>query len=105
MNQLISLKLTNGSGKYLRIIRWIASLDRDQCLDFAYLLLNDPVKVDTHQKISSTDGFVRAVLRDWLYSGDGITHTWAALAECMEEAGLPGVLVKAIRLETCSSSQ
>ena len=104
MNQLISLKLTDGSGNYLHIIRQIASLPRSKCVDFAHLLLNDSVKVDTHQKMSSTDGFVRAILRDWLHSGDGITHTWAGLADCMEEAGLPQDLIKAIR-ETCLTGQ
>lgn len=62
MNQLIRLKKTDGSGEYLRIIRWIASLTRSECVDFAHLLLNDLVKMRTHQKISTTDEFVRAVL-------------------------------------------
>ena len=104
MNQLICLKKTDGSGENLHVIKWITSLDRGNCEDFAHLLLNDSVKVDTHRKLSRTDEFVRAVLRDWLHSGEGVTHTWAALAECMEDADLPGDLVKAIR-ETCPSSQ
>ena len=100
MNQLISLKKTDGSGEYLRIIRWIASLSRSECMDFAHLLLNDPVKVRKHQKLSNSDDFVRAVLEDWLSSGDdsrAVPCTWEALADCMEAAGLPGDLVKAIR--------
>ena len=107
MNQLISLKKTDGSGEYLRVIRWIASLSRSECVDFAHLLLVDPVKVRTHQKRSNYDEFVRAVLEDWLSRGDGslaIPRTWEALADCMEAAGLPGDLVKAIR-ETCPSGQ
>ena len=103
--QLISLKKTDGSGEYLRVIEWITSLSCSKCMDFAHLLLVDPVKVETHQKKSSTDEFVRAVLEDWLSSGDdskAVPRTWEALADCMEAAGLPGTLVKAIR-ETCPS--
>ena len=105
MNQLISLKKTDGSGEYLRIIRWIASLSHSECMDFAHLLLVDPVKVRTHQKLSNSDEFVRAVLEDWLSRGDGsraVPRTWTALADCMEAAGLPGDLVKAVR-DTFSS--
>ena len=101
--QLISLKKTDGSGEYLRIIEWITSLSRSKCVDFAHILLVDPVKVTTHQKLSNSDEFVRAVLEDWLSRGErsrAVPRTWKALADCMEDAGLPGDLVKAIR-ETC----
>ena len=107
MNQLICLKITDKSGQYLRIIKRITSLSHSMCEDFAQLLLNDSVKVERHQKKSDTDEFVRAVLRDWLSSGDdsaAVPRTWAALADCMEKAGLPGDLVKAIR-DTCPSGQ
>ena len=100
MNQLISLKKTDGSGEYLRVIKWITSLSHSECVDLAYLLLVDPVKVETHQKKSGTDEFVRAVLHDWLSSGDdsrAVPCTWEALVDCVEAAGLPGTLVKAIR--------
>ena len=105
MYQLISLKKTDGSGECLQVIEWITSLSHSKCVDFAHLLLVDPVKVGTHQKKSSTDRFVRAVLLDWLSSGDdsrAVPRTWKALADCVEAAGLPGDLVKAIR-ETCPS--
>ena len=80
-------------------------MSRSECEDFAHLLLDDSVKVKTHQKISSTDGFVRAVLCDWLSSGDskGVPRTWEALVDCMERASLPGTLIKAVK-ETCLSS-
>ena len=103
--QLISLKKTDGSGEYLRVIEWITSLSRSKCVDFAHLLLVDPVKVRTHQKLSNSDEFVIAVLEDWLSRGErsrAVPRTWTALADCMEAAGLPGDLVKAIR-ETCPS--
>ena len=102
MNQLISLKKTDGSGEYLRIIKWISSLSRSECVDFAHKLLVDPVKVRTHQKLSNSDEFVRAVLEDWCDGSRSVPRTWTALADCMEDAGLPGDLVKAIR-ETCPS--
>ena len=106
MNQLISLKKTDGSGEYLRVIEWITSLSRSECVDFAHLLLVDPVKVRIHQKkLSNSDEFVRAVLEDWLSRGErsrAVPHTWKALADCMEDADLPGDLVKAIR-EACPS--
>ena len=107
LTQLISLKKTDESKEYLRIIRWIASLPRSECVDFAHLLLVDSIKVRAHQKISDASEFVRAVLEDWLTIGDdskAVPRTWVALADCMEEAGLPGDLVKAIR-ETCPSGQ
>ena len=105
MKQLIYLKKTDGSGGYLRVIEWITSLSCSKCHDFAHLLLDDPVKVKTHQKLSNSDEFVRAVLEDWLSRGErsrAVPRTWTALADCMENAGLPGDLVKAIR-ETCPS--
>ena len=103
MNQLISLKKSDGSGEYLRIIRWIAALSRYEYMDFAHLLLDDPVKVRRHQKISDSGEFVRAVLEDWCDGSRGaVPRSWTALADCMEDADLPGDLVKAIR-ETCPS--
>ena len=51
--------------------------------------------------------FVRAVLRDWLSRDDddstdsAVPRTWAALAECVTDAGLDGALAKAIR-DTCT---
>ena len=103
MNQLISLKKADGSGEYLRVIEWITSLSRSKCVDFAHKLLVDTVKVRTHQKISDSDEFVRAVLGDWCDGSRGsVPRTWTALADCMEDADLPGDLVKAIR-ETCPS--
>ena len=103
INQLISLKKTDGSGEYLRVIRWITSLSRSECMDFAHLLLVDEVKVRTHKKISDSGEFVRAVLEDWCAAGSrSVPRTWKALADCMEDAGLPGNLVRAIR-ETCPS--
>ena len=88
--QLISL--IDGSGEYLRVIEWITSLSRSECVDFAHLLLVDPVKVRIHQKLSNSDEFVRAVLEDWLSRGErsrAVPRTWTALADCMEDAGLP----------------
>ena len=104
MGHLISIKKIDGSG-FLRIIDYIASLSNSQCMDFAHKLLDNPVKVTKHEKKSNTDEFVRAVLQDWLCSGDDnepVPCTWAALADCMEDAGLPGELFKAIRKE-CQS--
>ena len=106
MDQLICLEMSDKSGQYLRIIEWITSLSQSRCIDFAHLLLVDPVKLRTHQKISSTDEFVRAVLEDWLSHGDdsrAVPRTWAGLVDCMDRASLPGDLIKAVK-ETCLSS-
>ena len=52
--------------------------------------------------------FVRAVLKDWLSRDDddltdsAVPRTWAALAECVTDAGLNGTLAKAIR-DACTS--
>ena len=106
MDQFICLEISDKFGQYLRIIEWITSLSHSRCIDFAHLLLVDPVKLSTHQKISNTDEFVRAVLEDWLSRGDdsrAVSRTWAALVDCMERASLPGDLIKAVK-ETCLSS-
>ena len=56
------------------------------------------------------DEFVRTVLRDWLSRDDSdqlndtaVPRTWAALAECVTDAGLDGALAKTIR-DTCTLS-
>ena len=50
------------------------------------------------------DGFVRKVLKDWLsrnndddHNDSAVPRTWAALADCITDAGLPGKLAKVIR--------
>ena len=51
---------------------------------------------------------VRAVLREWLNRADddhnepAAPRTWAALAECVQDADLPGALAKAIRDATAA---
>ena len=109
MRQLIVLKKSDGSEGHLRVVDWISSLPRSKCDDFAHLLLNNSIQVGRHRKQAACDDeFVRAVLGDWLSQHDGgssadeaIPCTWAALAECVEDAGLDGALAKAIR-DNCS---
>ena len=94
----------------LRIIKSITACDSDLCADLAYLLLNDDVTVKK-LKMNYTDNgqFVRAVLREWLERDDdnhkdpAAPRTWAALVECIHDAGLPGVLAKAIR-DACTTT-
>ena len=108
MRQLIVLKKSDGSEGHLRVVDWITSLPHSKCYDFAHLLLNNSIQVRRHQKQAACDDkFVRAVLEEWLCQHDGgsadeaIPRTWAALAECVEDAGLDGDLAKAIR-DNCS---
>ena len=108
MRQLIVLKKSGGSEGHLRVVDWISSLPRSKCYDFAHLLLNNSIQVRSHRKQAACDDeFIRAVLEDWLSQPEGesadevIPRTWAALAECVEDAGLDGALAKAIR-DNCS---
>lgn len=101
MNQLIQLKKTDGS--VLRVIDWITSLNDYECEDFAHMLLKNDSQVERYLTECGSDKnkFIRAVLKDWLSRDDdddaAVQHTWGDLATCVEESGLPGALVKAIR--------
>ena len=101
--------LWKDDGTKLSVTYWITSHEQCRCVDFANLLLRDDVLVSRYQN----DGmgiyeFVRTVLRDWLSRdddsdqlNDAVPRTWAALAECVTNAGLAGALAKAIR-DTCT---
>ena len=60
------------------------------------------VLVSKYEKESKKDEFVRKVAKDWLSRNDddpddsAAPRTWADLAECVTDAGLPGALTKAI---------
>ena len=103
MRQLIVIKKTEGSD--LRIIDWITTFEQTQCTDFAYMLLDDDVKVRSYQTKYKDEKcqFVREVLSAWLSRDDGnssdpaVPCTWEALAQCVTDAGLDGALAKAIR--------
>ena len=79
-------------------------MEQWQCTDFAHKLLKDDVIVNKYEKeCKGEDEFVRKVLKDWLSRNDddhkdsAALRTWAALADCITDAGLPGKLSKAIR--------
>ena len=99
INELVNVKKADGTT--LTVIKWISSLERYQCSDFACMLLNDDVQVNKFEKdYEKTDKFVREVLKYWLSRGDGdpaVPRTWSALAQCVTDAGLPGKLAKEIR--------
>ena len=102
--ELISLRCPAAGDQPLRVIKWITSCEPTQCADLAHLLLRDDVTVKKLQmKNPDNDQFVRAVLREWLDRADddhnepAAPRTWAALAECVQDADLPGALAKAIR--------
>ena len=97
-------QLIKVDGSNLKVILWITSLEQWQCSDFAHKLLKDDVQVNKYeQECKKKDEFVRKVLKDWLSRNDddhndsAALRTWAALAECAADAGLPGALAKAIR--------
>ena len=102
MFELISLKKPDGSGK-LEVMKWITSHEQWKCINFANMLLRDDRLVRRYQNDhKENDEFVQIVLRDWLSRDDDSTdpavpRTWAALAECVNDAGLDGALTKAIR--------
>ena len=65
------------------------------------MLLRDDVLVRRYQNGGmGKDEFVRTVLRDWLSRDDSdpndlaVPRTWAALAECVTDAGLDGTLTR-----------
>ena len=103
MDELISIKMKDGSGKSLRIIDWITSFSKAKCNAFAHKLLRNPVVVRALRKDHEyDDDFVPAVLDDWLSISDesaseAVPCTWETLAVCVEEAGLDETLSKAIR--------
>ena len=105
-HELISLKKQDGSK--LEVTKWISSHEEWDCVDFAEMLLRNDVLVREYQNEHKRKyNFVRAVLRDWLSRDDddstdsAVPRTWAALAECVTDAGLDGALAKAIR-DTCT---
>ena len=103
--------LRKDDGTKLSVTNWITSHEQWRCGDFANLLLRDDVLVRRYQNGGmGKDEFVRTVLRDWLSRDDSdqlndtaVPRTWAALAECVTDAGLDGALTKAIR-DTCTLS-
>ena len=107
MSDLISVKRKIGSGK-LEIITAIATSSPIQCVAFAELLLRDTT-VDKLRKRNKKDDdmFVYEILKNWLSRNDNnpydpaVPRTWGALAQCMENAGLEGVLVKDVKDTFC----
>ena len=105
MDQLVGIKMNDGSGQYLRIIRTISSHTFHECTDFAHKLLKvrTAIRRHTNDYKNDIDGFVHAVLCDWLSRADGdpadeaVPRTWGALSLCVEEAGMDAALTKAIR--------
>ena len=91
-----------------KIISRITAHASVDCEDFAELLLKDTTTVNKlRNENTSNDKFVRAVLRNWLSRNDDDPkdptdpRTWESLAQCMELAGLEGVLVKHVRDTFC----
>ena len=93
MNDLIHLKLKNGSSLF--IIEFIAANPEFQCIDFAHLLLKERVKVQgLHESKKDKDPFVRAVLKNWLDTED---CKWSDLTDAMEKARMDEHTVKSIK--------
>ena len=74
------------------------------------MLLRDDVLVRRYEnEHKEKNEFVRMVLKNWLSRNDddlsdsAVPRTWAALAECVTDAGLDGALAKAIR-DTCTTA-
>ena len=108
MFELISLKKPDSSGK-LEVMKWITSHEQCECVNFANMLLRDDRLVRKFQNDhKEKDEFVQIVLRNWLLRDDddstdsAVPRTWAALAECVTDAGLDGAFAKAIR-DSCSA--
>ena len=91
-----------------KIISRISAHSSVDCEDFAELLLKETTTVNKlRNENTSDDKFVRAVLRNWLSRIDddpkdpALPRTWESLAQCMELAGLKGVLVEHVRDTFC----
>ena len=96
--------IKKADGNKLEVTKWITSHEQWRCVDFANMLLRDDVLVRRYQTGGmGKDELFREVLRDWLSRNDddstdsAVPRTWAALAECVTDAGLDGTLTKAIR--------
>ena len=93
----------------LKHINKISSCTPSKCYDFACILLNDDEAVNKIQKDNKQyKEFVQAVFKNWLDRDVSETaaapRTWKALAECIENAELPGIYAKAIR-DACAQSE
>ena len=91
-----------------QIITRITAHSSVQCDDFAELLLNETTTVNKlRNENQEVDKFVRAVMKSWLSRSDdnhkdpAVPRTWEALAQCMEDAGMEGVLVELVRDTFC----
>ena len=107
MCDMICVRKKKTSGK-LEIIKEIAASTYMQCINFAELLLRDTaVKMIRKKNKGEDDVFVYEVLENWLSRDDdntddpAVSRTWVGLIECMEDAGLDGILVKAVRDHFC----
>ena len=105
MNELISMQKRDGSKGKLMIIEWITAHKLTKCVDFAHMLLVDPLpvkKLSTEHE-ENKEEFVRAVLQKWISRNDdneseeSLPCTWDALVKCCEDANLDGVFVKLLR--------
>ena len=92
----------------LEIITEIAASSSIKCMKFAQLLLRDTaVKRIEKETKGDDDAFVYKVFQDWVSRNDddkddpAVPRTWESLVECIEGAGLDGVLVKAVRDRFC----
>ena len=105
MNELISMQKRDGSKGKLRIIEWITAHTLTQCVDFAHMLLVDPLLVKQLRKKHKDrkEEFVRAVFQKWLgrddddESEESLPCTWDALVKCCEDANLDGIFVTLLR--------
>ena len=83
-----------------KIVEHITSHKHYQCVDFAYVLLNnDQLVRKCENRASDDDDFVYKVLREWV-SRD--TSTLGELERCVKDAGLDRTLAKSIR-KACTS--
>ena len=105
MRELICVRKKAGK---LEIISEIAASTYVQCINFAELLLRDTaVKKIQRESKGDDDAFIYKIFENWLSRNDddtddlAVSRTWEALVQCMEDAGLDGVLVKAVRDHFC----
>ena len=101
--ELILLRKEGQAEPLVRVINGIMICIYERCVVLAQHLLSDHVAIEKLKKNNpQIEEFVLTVLAEWLQRSDddsvAVLHcSWESLAVCIERAGLPGSLPKAIR--------
>lgn len=98
MAELVSIRKPDGGT--LSVKELISLHPKMMCIDFANVLLNEPLYVNKfNRECGTVDEFVHAVLNRWIASVEPppVSCTWQDLIDCMTKANMDGNEIKKIR--------